>query len=290
MKILVTGGGGLLAWALRQCAPAQTELTLTTHAEFDLTKPDQMSAGLRELSPQIVINTASYNLVDRCETERDLSWAVNAAGPQALAELCARSGIKLVHYGTDYVFDGGKSAPYVETDPPNALNHYAAGKLYGERAVLAAAARHLALRPSWIFGEHPTQVKTYVHTVLHQARAGRPLKATTDQTSIPTYAPDLARWTWEFLARDASGLFHAVNDEGISRYDWTRVIVAEALEAGLIPGEVPVEPVTSAYFNPTMKRPEYTVLDNHKTAALLGHPLGSWRAGLKHMLQVNPTW
>ena len=284
-RILITGGSGLLAHALRQTKPDDVDIILVGHAEFDLTQPEMMARQLAEIRPQVVINTAAYNLVDRCEVERDQSWAVNATGPQKLAELCARSNCQLIHYGTDYVFDGEQKSPYVETDSPNPLNHYAAGKLAGEQAVLHAAPQHLVLRTSWIFGPHPTQAKSYVHSVLRAALAGKDLKATTDQFSVPTFAPDLARWTWEFVRLGASGLFHAVNDEGVSRYEWTRVILAEAKAAGLLAKAVNLEPVTSAYFNSTMRRPAYTVMDNRKAAQLLGSPLGSWGNGLRQMLR-----
>ena len=149
------------------------DLIFLSHSDFDLTAPAHMQEQLAKIGPQVVINTAAYNQVDRCEIERDLSWAVNATGPQRLAELCAQAGIRLVHYGTDYVFDGEKKSPYLETDAPNPLNHYAAGKLAGEQAVLRASPKHLVLRTSWVFGGHPTQTKTFVHTVLRAAREGR---------------------------------------------------------------------------------------------------------------------
>ena len=136
MKMLITGGNGLLAHALQRCSPANCQLVVLGHAEFDLTQPNLMAQRLSELRPDAVINTAAYNAVDRCETERDLSWAVNAAGPQMLAELCSRQHCRLVQYGTDYVFDGCNSSPYTEQDPTNPLNHYAAGKMAGEQAVL----------------------------------------------------------------------------------------------------------------------------------------------------------
>src|SRR5579859_4726054 len=135
-RVVVTGGNGLLAYQLKKLAPADSDFHFPGHAEFDLTNPDLMTRALAELRPHLVINTAAYNLVDRCENERDLSWSVNAAGPQKLAELCAAMNIRLVHYSTDYVFDGAKKSPYVETDPANPLNHYAAGKFAGEQAVL----------------------------------------------------------------------------------------------------------------------------------------------------------
>ena len=292
MKILVTGGNGLLAHSLRERSAAcpDDRFVFLDHAGFDLTHPDQMAQRLDQEQPDAVINTAAYNLVDRCEIERDLSWAVNARGPEALAELCRQRGVKLVHYGTDYVFDGKKKSPYRETEPANPLNHYAAGKFYGEQAVLRASLRHLVLRTSWVFGPHPTQAKSYVHTVLRAAKAGNSLKATTDQSSVPTYSPDLAQWTLELLRTTAGGLLHAVNDEGVSRFDWTRVILDEAAQAGLLSSVPAVEPVTTAFFNSTIRRPDYTVMSNETLAGLLGRPLGSWRIGLRKMLaQQSPS-
>jgi dTDP-4-dehydrorhamnose reductase len=283
-RILVTGGNGLLAHALKEIVPRDFEISFVGHGEFDLTQPEIMSQRLAKFRPAIVINTAAYNLVDRCEIERELSWAVNATGPKHLAEICAREGIRLVHYGTDYVFDGAKKLPYAENDDPNPLNHYAAGKLAGEQAALSASEKHLVLRTSWVFGSHPTQAKTFVHTVLRAAREKRELRSTTDQISVPTFAPDLAQWTLQLLRCNASGLVHAVNDEGVSRFDWTQIILAEAVQAKLIAAAPTVEPVTTAFFNSTMPRPDYTVMSNEKLSKILGRTIGSWRAGLKKML------
>ena len=283
-RILVTGGDGLLAYALGQIAPLDFEILFSSHGNFDLTRPEIMARRLTEFRPDVVINTAAYNLVDRCEVEREFSWAVNATGPQQLAELCTRGGIRLVHYGTDYVFDGEKESPYLEADTPNPLNHYAAGKLAGEQAVLRASPRHLVLRTSWVFGWHPTQTKTFVNTVLRAAREGRELKATTDQVSVPTFASDLARWTFELVQHGASGLIHAVNDEGVSRYDWTLAILEEAVQAGLIPQSPPVERVKTTFFSSTMRRPTYTVMNNKVLNSILGRQPGSWRPGMRKML------
>jgi len=283
-KILVTGGDGLLAHQLKQIAPRDFELHFLARAEFDLLYPRLMAQRLAELQPQIVINTAAYNLVDRCEIERELSWAVNATAPQQLAELCAAKNIRLVHYGTDYVFDGAKKSPYSETDAPNPLNHYAAGKFAGEQAVLRASPENLVLRTSWVFDWHPVQTKTFVHTILKAVREDRALKSTTDQISVPTLASDLAQWTLELLRQNSGGLFHAVNDEGVSRFDWTKIILDEAVRAKLISAAPPVEPVLSSFFNSAMCRPDYTVMSNKKLSGLLGRNLGSWRGGLRKML------
>jgi dTDP-4-dehydrorhamnose reductase len=283
-KLLVTGGNGLLAHNLKELAPRDFDFFPLDHADFDLCRPEQMAQRLAELRPTTVINTAAYNLVERCEEERELSWAVNATAPETLAKLCAEKNVRLIHYGTDYVFDGGKKSPYTETDLPNPLNHYAAGKLFGEQAVLRMSPRHLVLRTSWVFGPHPTQTKSYVHSVLRAARIGTDLKATTDQISAPTFAGDLASWTMELVRRDASGLFHAVNDEGVSRYDWTKIILTEAGYANLIKKLPHVEPVTTDFFKSPMRRPGYSVLCNEKLANFLGHSPGSWRDGLRKML------
>ncbi len=283
-RILVTGGSGLLAFQLGRLMPPAGQFQFLDHSEFDLTKPDLMARRLAELRPQIVINTAAYNLVDRCEVERELSWAVNATAPQKLAELCAENHIRLVHYSTDYVFDGAKKKPYVETDLARPLNHYAAGKFAGEQAVLRTSPDHLVLRTSWVFDWHPTQTKTFIHTILKLAREGRPMKSASDQASVPTFASDLAQWTLELVAQGTGGLFHAVNDEGISRFEWAKAILAEAFRARLIAAEPPVEPVPGSSFSSTMLRPDYSVLGNEKLSCQLARPLGSWRPGLRKML------
>jgi dTDP-4-dehydrorhamnose reductase len=284
LKILVTGGEGLLAHALRKSASADDHLIFLPHKNFDLASPAQMREVLNALGPQIVINTAAYNLVEQCEQERRLSWIANASGPETLARLCADNDVRLVHYSTDYVFDGGKKSPYTEADPPNPLNHYGAGKLAGERSTLAASARHLVLRTSWLFGIHPTQTKSYVHAVLRGINSGNRLKATTDQFAAPTFAGDLAHWTLELAHRGAAGLFHAVNDEPVSRYHWTEIILEEAKLAGLVGKPPPVEPVTTAHFKSPMQRPGYSALSNQKLAGFLGKAAGSWRRGLQIML------
>jgi dTDP-4-dehydrorhamnose reductase len=283
-RILVTGGAGLLAYQLKKLPPQDLELVFLDHAQFELTNPVLMAERLAELRPQVVINTAAYNLVDRCEVERELSWSVNAIAPQKLAEICAEKNIRLVHYSTDYVFDGVKKAPYLETDPTNPLNHYAAGKLAGEQAVLRASPAHLVLRTSWVFDWHPTQTKTFIHTILKMAREGKPMKSATDQASVPTFASDLAEWSLKLMRAGAGGLFHAVNDDGLSRYDWAKSILAEACRQQLIPSEPPVESVLSSCFNTTMRRPDYTLMSNAKLSRQLGCELGSWRAGLRKML------
>jgi len=152
LKILATGGDGLLAHALSRLSQPDYELIFVSRRDFDLTNSGQMERQVDHFAPQAVINTAAYNLVDRCEIERDLSWAANALGPGTLATICATRAIPLVHFGTDYVFDGAKKTPYRETDATNPLNHYAAGKLAGELAELPALLRKLKTERKRIIG------------------------------------------------------------------------------------------------------------------------------------------
>src|SRR5687768_11593049 len=118
MKVLITGADGLLAYALKQEVPSDVQVVMLRRVDFDLTNVKQMQLQLQVHQPEVVINTAAYNMVDRCEVEREVSWEINATGPEKLADLCAEVGCKLVHYGTDYVFDGSKGEAYVETDAP----------------------------------------------------------------------------------------------------------------------------------------------------------------------------
>lgn len=275
----------MLARALHDAAPAGAELLLLSHGDFDLTQLELMDRRLASFRPHIVINTAGYNAVDRSEDERELSWAVNATGPLRLAERCAKNRCRLIHYSTDYVFDGARKSPYLETDTPNPLNHYAAGKFAGEQFVLTTHADNLVLRTSWLFGDNGRKSRSYVHAVLRQVLAGMPLKATTDQVSTPTYAPDLARWTLALLDKGSTGLIHTVNDDCVSRYDWTLAIVAEAEQAGLVQSGIPVEAVLTEYFGADIRRPAYTVLSNAKAATILGQRLGSWRPALRQLLR-----
>lgn len=289
-KVLVTGGDGLLAQAMKALNPPGFALFFCARNDFDLQNHAQMDRQLAAIQPDLVINTAAYNLVDKCEVERDLSWSINATGPQKLAELCAARGIALIHYGTDYVFDGTQRVPYTETDQPNVINHYAAGKLAGEQAVLAASPQHLVLRTSWLFGINPIRPqRSYIHAIVRQALEGKPIRATTDQQAVPTYVGDLAQWTFELAAKGASGLYHAVNDEGLSRYEWTREILTAALELGVITAKPSVEPVTTAFFNSTIRRSTYSWLSNARLTAALGHPLGSWQTGMRAILR-QPLW
>jgi dTDP-4-dehydrorhamnose reductase len=286
LRILVTGSDSLLAHCLRQIWSRNDDLVFCDSKQFDLTSRDCIAVQLREHRPQLLINTAAYNLVDRCEQERTRSWEVNAKGPEVVADLCATSRCKLIHFSSDYVFDGTRTTPYQEVDQPNPINHYGAGKLHGEGAVLRASPENLVLRTSWLFGPHPTQAKSFVHAVLRQSQAGAVLKVTTDQIAAPTYAPDLAGWVRELVETGASGLFHAVNDGGLSRYDWALSIIQSARKLGILKSQPTVEPVFTSHFGASMRRPAYTVLSNQKAAQYLGHSLGSWRTGLEKLLEM----
>lgn len=203
MKILLTGANGQLGSELARRLPALGELTAADRAALDLAKVEAIRRALREAKPQLVVNCAAYTAVDRAESEPTLAHAVNAVAPAVLAEEARRLGALLVHYSTDYVFDGEKGAPYVEEDPCNPLNVYGRTKLAGEEAVRGSGCRHLVLRASWVYAPRG---RNFVRAILRKARAGEPLRVVDDQTGVPTSAAFLAEATMRALAAGGEGL------------------------------------------------------------------------------------
>ena len=244
------------------------EAVATDRASLDLTDGDAIRRLVRDVKPQVVINAAAYNAVDKAETERELAMAVNAMAPAVLAEEAKRLGARIVHYSTDYVFDGEKATPYVEADAPNPLSQYARSKLEGERAVLASSARHLVLRVSWVYGPRATN---FYQVIRRKAEAGEPLRMVDDQCSVPTPAAFIAQHTIALLATDASGLMHLVPSGEASRYEFAVEVVRR------LGSRSSVDRAKSAEFASPARRPPYSVLCNGLAAGVLGRPLPRWQ-------------
>jgi len=193
--------------------------------------------------------------------------------PQHLAEICALQSCRLVHYSTDYVFDGTQTHPIRKATSHNrstimVQENFLVSRPFWQQALKYSAEDELAFWP------HPFQTKSFIHSVMKAAREGKPIKSVTDQEAVPTYAPDLAHWTVALLEKNASGLFHAVNDGNVNRYTWTTTILRYAHELKLLERLPPVEAVTTSFFNPTILRPAYSVLSNQKLTRFLGQPPG----------------
>ena len=206
MKVLLLGCRGMLGTDLAATAPGEARLTGVGIEELDVTDHAAVAAALDRVRPDWVVNATAYTAVDRAETERDLAFAVNGDAVAALARACAARDIGVVHYGTDYVFDGNGTRPWREDDPTAPLNTYGASKLAGERALLESGARTLMLRTQWLYGLHG---KSFPRTMWERARGGQATRVVSDQHGSPTYTVDLAHATWALVARGATGLFHA---------------------------------------------------------------------------------
>jgi dTDP-4-dehydrorhamnose reductase len=273
MPILVTGGGGQLASAL--AAAGGDSVRVVGRPEFDFDRPEAIAPLLDAAAPVAVVNAAAYTAVDRAESDAEAAMRANASGPALLATWCARAGVPLVHVSTDYVFDGLKGAPYVETDPTNPTGVYGRSKLDGETEVLASGARAIVLRTSWVYA---ARGQNFVLTMLKAARARPSLRVVGDQIGCPTAAPDLARAILAVLARANEagwgGLYHAA---GSGETSWHGLAVATLARAGLT---TPVERIATADWPTPARRPPDSRLDCGKLAADFGVVLPEWRTSL----------
>lgn len=271
VRVLLTGRHGQVGSEL---ARAIDGVVATDRASLDLSDPDAIRRMVREVRPEAIVNAAAYNAVDKAEAERALALRINGEAPGVLAEEAKRLGALLVHYSTDYVFDGAKRSPYVEADPPRPLSAYGESKLAGERAVQASGCRSLILRTSWVYGPRATN---FYRLIRGKAEANQPMQMVDDQTSVPTTAAFLADFTLEFLNRKTEGLLHLVPAGAATRYEFAREVVSRAGSRST------VEAVKSDRFPSAARRPVYSVLSNARAAQALGRPLPDWRAALSAM-------
>ena len=285
--ILLTGINGQLGWELqRTLAPLGTVVGLD-RAQLDLSQPEMIRTVVREYRPDIIVNPAAYTAVDKAEAEPEQAHAINATAPGVLAEEAKKLGALLVHYSTDYVFDGGKTDPYSEDDRPNPQSVYGRSKLAGEDAVRASGCAHVILRTSWVYG---VQGGNFVKTVLRLARERDELRIVADQFGAPTWARRLALCSAEILRQcranpdDASrhGLFHLTAAGRTSWHDYAEEIVCLARQYDPLLRDKPlaIEAIpTSAYPLPA-PRPANSVLATNKVKKAFGLELPPWRDDL----------
>ncbi len=229
MKILLLGKTGQLGWELNRTLLPLGELQVVDYPEINLAEADNLRAFVHSSAPDVIVNATAYTAVDRAETERDLAFAINATGPGILAEEAKKLGAALIHYSTDYVFDGTKGALYVESDLPHPLNVYGESKLAGEQAIQAADGNYLIFRTAWVYSNRRD---SFVAKTLQWARQNETLKIVDDQISNPTWARMLAEMTGVILARgveyikERKGLYHLAGGGYASRLEWAKEILA----------------------------------------------------------------
>lgn len=276
MKCAVLGAAGQLGRDLCPRLPGQ--VSALTRQQADLTCPETLEATLGGLRPDVVLNCAAYNFVDRAEAEPEAAFAVNAWGVRALAELCRRLDCILVHFSSDYVFglDEARRTPYTEADAPGPVSVYGLSKLSGEYLVRALCPRHFVIRTCGLYGVWGSGGKggNFVETMLRLAAQGKPLRVVADQLCTPSFTADIAAATADLLATERYGLYHLTNAGCCSWHEFARAIFElAAVQADL-------SPINSREYGAPARRPGYSVLGTAAYQALPRPPLRPWRQAL----------
>jgi dTDP-4-dehydrorhamnose reductase len=280
VKILLAGKNGQVGWELARILAPAGDVVAFERRSLDLAVPDQIASVVRSVRPDILVNAAAYTAVDRAEAEPDLATQVNGIAPGILALEAKRLGALLIQYSTDYVFDGTKPTPYVETDSPNPINAYGRSKLEGERAIQASGCRHLILRTSWVYG---TRGANFLLSILRLARELPELKVVDDQIGAPTWCRDIAVATAQLIreaaAGETGGLYHLASAGATSWCGFAREILRVRAS------DVPVRAISTAEYPTPAKRPANSVLSSESIAARWGLKLPAWESSLARCLR-----
>ena len=283
MKVLITGAGGQLG----QCFKKQTQnfpeidFTFATSQDLDLKQFAVVSAYLRQNKFDFCINCAAYTNVEQAEKEQEIAFLVNAESVKNLAEACENSEVKLIHFSTDYVFNGSKTQPYLETDEPAPLNVYGASKLSGERYIQEQTNRYLIFRTSWLYSDIG---RNFFNTVRTKATAGETLNITTSQKGNPTNAYDLADFILKIVSANtnAFGIYHYSNLGEATWFDFAEEILR------LMNSNTPLKENND--FQTLAERPVYSVLSKQKTLETFNLPIVGWRESLNQLFKdYNPA-
>lgn len=290
--ILVTGANGQVGFELRRSLAPLGTIAALTRAEMDLASEASILAVLREHRPHIIVNPAAYTAVDRAESDAGLAMAVNAAAPGIMARWAAENGAWLIHYSTDYVFDGTKAVPYVEEDAVNPQSVYGESKWRGEEAVRASGARHAILRTSWVYGHHGSN---FLKTILRLAQERSALNVVADQVGAPTSAALIADVTRAAIERltgsdgpdDLSGTYHLAAQGSTSWHGYAAHIVRQASAEGfkLALSLDALKPISTSEYPTPAKRPANSRLDCTKLMDRFGIVLPAWQDGVSDVVE-----
>jgi dTDP-4-dehydrorhamnose reductase len=276
MKIVIIGSGGRLGAALLREYREKYDISGFDHAQLDLANLDDVRGKLGDMTFDVLINAAAFTNVDACESERDRAFLVNAEASGILAEICNQKDAKLIHFSTDYVFDGEKLAPYTEEDRANPISAYGESKLAGEKNVLAAEDGHLVVRVSWVFGpDRPS----FIDAMIKRAQQEEKIAAISDKFSTPTYTDDIARMLPQFFDRGvAGGILHFANAGKCSWQEYAQWALDCCRDAGIPLKAATVGAVTLKDMSGWVaRRPVYSVLSTAKYRELTGTAPRAWR-------------
>lgn len=278
--ILLIGANGQLGRELAAALPACGNVVACDRSMLDLADAVMIANVVRDIAPQWVVNAAAYTAVDRAESEPELAFAINGRAPGILAREARRAGAVLIHYSTDYVFDGTRMTPYDETVTPNPLNVYGASKLAGERAIASTGAPALTLRTSWVYSRHG---RNFLTTMQGLAAERDELRVVADQTGVPNWSRSLAATTATLVGRgteyvaERAGLYHLSAGGHATWYEFACAILADA-------PRVRVTPIRTADYTAPALRPAYGVLDTTRFARTFGFALPHWQTSLQECL------
>jgi dTDP-4-dehydrorhamnose reductase len=278
-KILITGANGQLGWELGQLAAAYPafEFVLVDRSQLDLSFPETFEKIIQTIAPDCIVNTAAYTAVDKSETEKELSYTVNATAVQALASICKNLAIPFITYSTDYVFDGEATAPYETTTKVDPVNYYGSTKAAGEIMAMEANENTIIIRTSWVFSSHGNN---FVKTMMRLMKERPNLNIVADQKGRPTYAKDLAMATMQMIesmnaGKTINGIYHYANMGETTWFDFAAKIKAIA---GL---DCTLNPIETKDFPTPAKRPAYSVLDTSKIEQDVEVDIRHWEDALK---------
>lgn len=274
MKILITGANGQLAREFI-ASLKNYEVNAFSREHLDISNHEAVSNAVSYLKPDVVFNCSAYNLVDRAEEDFDSAIKVNALGVQNLAKACKKDNALLIHYSTDYVFDGTKEDFYTEEDKPNPINKYGESKLLGERMLSEETDNFLLFRVSWVFGKGK---QNFLYKLSEWAKNRRVLKVVSDQISVPTYTEDIVKFSILAVSNGLRGVYHLTNSGYASRYEVARFFI-ERLGMNNI-----VLPVSSDYY-PSTKRPYFSAMSNSKIMNKLAIVIPDWKDAVERFIK-----
>ncbi len=283
MRIFLTGRTGQIGWELERALPPLGELVAFDRKNLDLADPEAIQSRLREAAPQIIVNAAAYTAVDKAESEPDIAQAINSRAPEIMAEEAKRLGALLVHYSTDYVFDGCKAAAYAEDDPIHPISVYGKTKAAGEQAIRESGCRYLILRTSWVYGARGSN---FLLTMLRLARERAEIKVVNDQWGAPTWCRVIAETTAALLQQsekaEEAGLLHLVCSGYTNWFEFASAIISKT--AASRERQPLVLPIPTSAYPTAARRPQNSRLSTERITKLRGAPLPDWRESLNECL------
>ncbi len=283
MKILLTGAAGQVGAELQQTLQPFGTLVASTRQQLDLSQPDTIVSVIAQLQPDVIVNAAAYTAVDKAETEGSLAQRLNGDAPGELAQVAKDCGAFLLHISTDYVFDGTKGSPYLETDQTNPLGSYGQSKRSGEIKIEAVGGDWCILRTAWVYGTQGTG--NFVKTMVHLGKERLQLKVVADQIGSPTWAKDIAEAIALLIDKRGTGIYHYTNSGVASWYDFAVAIFAEAKALGIPLVVEDVQPIATVDYPTPAQRPAYSVLATQKYRQTCNQIPPHWRQSLRQMLQ-----